>query len=247
MRTTAREKTVVKKFPQARPVADKPDSSKSTARSKLAKTHVMRRGKSRAPGDRMPAEYDIRTDAMLAEIKSEVRDLLQSIRADLSDMIVEGEVQKKESAGDATQRLGRELLRRGPDNLLEKLRRRGIESVLQGTVWRTAREVSDWRKPNAANPNAIAHQLVKSGRLFGIKHGGDTVYPDYAFETPGVPWVAMKSILEALSGYTDFQIASWFESTSAYLGGARPRELINKDPGLLLEAARMTRNGSVHG
>ena len=48
----------------------------------------------------------------------------------------------------------------------------------------------------------------------------------------------IKEILAVLEGDDPELMASWFDSTSRFLGGKRPRELVTNEPAKALAAAR---------
>ena len=48
----------------------------------------------------------------------------------------------------------------------------------------------------------------------------------------------IKDILAVLAGYDPELLAGWFDSTSRFLGGKRPRELVANEPAKALAAAR---------
>lgn len=127
------------------------------------------------------------------------------------------------------------------------LERRAIERVLQGVEWSTAAEIGARRAPGAANPHGTISRWRDSGAVFGIDHGGRKIYPAYVFDASLQPLPAVRKVLEVFKGYEPFRIAAWFESTNAFLGGRRPREVIGTDPDAVVAAARAHRVGPVHG
>lgn len=127
------------------------------------------------------------------------------------------------------------------------LEKRGIERVLQGVEWSTVAEIGARRAPGTANPHGTISRWRHAGAVFGIDHGGRKIYPAYVFDGSLQPLPAVRKVLEILEGYEPFRIAAWFESTNAFLGGRRPREVIGTDPDAVVAAARAHRVGPVHG
>lgn len=136
---------------------------------------------------------------------------------------------------------------RRPSPLAEKLRKRAVESVLQGTEWLTAKEVGARADPNAKNKYALATRLVSEKRIFAIEHAGQKHYPSYAFDPLGNPVPELRAVLDILDGYSAYRIASWFESTSSTLDGRRPREVLAERPLAVIAAARAQKEGPLHG
>jgi hypothetical protein len=134
-----------------------------------------------------------------------------------------------------------------PDPLRVKLEQRAIDAVLGGAPWLTSQEVGLKANPAAANPHAVASRWLKEGKVFAIERAGQKLFPSYAFDPLGVPHAAVKTVSTLLAGYTPFRLAAWFESTSAALAGARPRELLAQDPQAVIAAASAHAQGPLHG
>ena len=132
-------------------------------------------------------------------------------------------------------------------SLRTDLEKRAIEQVLQGAEWSTAVEIGARRAPGAANSHGTISRWRDAGAVFGIDHGGRKIYPAYVFDASLQPLPAVRKVLEVLKGCEPFRIAAWFESTNAFLGGRRPREVIGTDPDAVVAAAREHAMGPVHG
>jgi hypothetical protein len=144
-----------------------------------------------------------------------------------------------------------ELLDRLPirelDPVAERLRLRAAEAVLCGTEWLTARQLGERANPDAANKHDFANRLLHGQRIFAIQHHGQNRFPAYALDDQGQPLPAIAQVMAILEGYEPRRLASWFESTSSYLGGRRPREVIRHDPQAVVAAARAHLLGPLHG
>lgn len=136
---------------------------------------------------------------------------------------------------------------RRSDPVVQRLRQRTVDAVLQGTTWLTSREVGARARPDAANKHSPASRWLDQGRIFAIEHSGQKVFPDYAFDPLGQPIPQVREVLTILHGYPPFRLASWFESSSSRLGGRKPRELLADDPGAVIAAARAHIAGAMHG
>lgn len=133
------------------------------------------------------------------------------------------------------------------DPLEEKLQKRAIDAVLNGTAWMTSKEVGARVDPTAANKHAQASRWLREKRIFAIERANVKEFPSYAFDPLGNPVQELREILAILDGYSPFRVASWFESTSSQLDGRRPRELLGTNPAAVIEAARAHVQGPVHG
>jgi hypothetical protein len=91
-----------------------------------------------------------------------------------------------------------------------------------------------------ANPFGTVGRWKQQGRIFAIRRDGRDHFPQYALGDDFRPLPAMARVLPELSHHSSEWIAGWFESTSSFLGGARPRELIATEPERVIAAARDT-------
>lgn len=186
--------------------------------------------------------------------------LLTNIETDISNLLAEVEELSRSkqtihsvtfSPFEGTRVYVQDLVDKTPirrvDPVAERLQKKGVDAVLNGTAWLPATEVGTRADPKAVNKYALASRLLKEGRVFAIERGGRKEFPSYAFDPLGNPVPAMKEVLGILAGYSPFRLASWFESTSSQLGGRRPREILATDPDAVIAAARAQKMGPVHG
>lgn len=110
--------------------------------------------------------------------------------------------------------------------ILARMDERAHEAVLHGTQWLTAFEVEE------------LVQWEAQGLIFAIARDGEHLFPRYALGDDVRPLRVVADILVVLKEYSSEHVASWFESTSKFLGGRRPREIVAKDPQRVLAAAR---------
>lgn len=121
---------------------------------------------------------------------------------------------------------------------LARLKLRALRSVYTGTQWLTSEEVGTLGGHGKANPGAAAHRWKTKGQLFCIRQDGKDRYPRYAFADDFTPLPAVQVVLSIFEGWDPMRIASWFESTSSFLSGKRPRELIASHPQRAIESAK---------
>ena len=136
---------------------------------------------------------------------------------------------------------------REPDPLVMKLRMRTVDAVMNGTEWFKGKYVGLRADPESRNPHSLVSRWIQRGEIFFLERGGVKFFPNYIFDEIGSPLPVVKEILKVFENRSAFRIASWFESTSSALGGKRPRELVKSDPDRVLEAARDSVMGVLHG
>jgi hypothetical protein len=123
------------------------------------------------------------------------------------------------------------------------LRATAMKAILQGTEWLTAEQVGrEYGRlngnPAPANAAAVASRWKNQNEMFAIAYKGRDWYPKYAFGLDFRPLPVMRDVLAQLSGLDPWSVAAWFESTSSFLGGQRPREVIAHDGQRVLAAAQ---------
>ena len=119
-----------------------------------------------------------------------------------------------------------------------RLEAQAVRAIRQSTEWLTAAEIGDLADLGPANPIATVSRWKQQGRIFALRHGGKDHYPKYALGPDFHPLPVIKDILAVLAGYDPELLAGWFDSTSRFLGGKRPRELVANEPAKALAAAR---------
>ena len=116
-----------------------------------------------------------------------------------------------------------------------------IKAIYKGTEWLTAVQVGVLfaRQSGRAsvNPSAAASRWKNSGAIFAIEFDGRDRYPQYAFGLDFRPLREMAEIINIMKPAEPLKLAAWFESTSSFLGGHRPREVIGHDARRVVDAA----------
>lgn len=123
------------------------------------------------------------------------------------------------------------------------LRATAMKAILQGTEWLTAEQVGrEYGRlngnPAPANAAAVASRWKNQNELFAIAYKNRDWYPKYAFALDFRPLPVIRDVLAQLAGLDPWSLAAWFESTSSFLGGQRPREVIAHDGQRVLAAAQ---------
>lgn len=121
-----------------------------------------------------------------------------------------------------------------------RMRAKAVDHVMAGTRWLTVADMPSHVIPLLAG-------WLEQRRIFALEREGVQVFPRYAFDSAGEPVPVLKDVLNVLAGRSPFQIAAWFESTSAYLNAKRPREVLELDGAAVVMAAYRLAEGSVHG
>ena len=116
-----------------------------------------------------------------------------------------------------------------------------IKAVYSGTEWLTAVQVGELfarqSGRGSVNPSAAASRWKNSGAIFAIEFDGRDRYPQYAFGLDFRPLPEMAEIIRIMKPVEALRLAAWFESTSSFLGGQRPREVIAQDAKRVVDAA----------
>lgn len=121
--------------------------------------------------------------------------------------------------------------------LRNKLISRATEAVFSGAQWLTSQQVSSLVHPDTDGRQRGFSQWVANGAIFTLEREGEAVLPRYALGIDFMPLPVIKEVLAILNGWNSMSVASWFESTSSFLAGRRPRELLASDPARVIEAA----------
>lgn len=135
---------------------------------------------------------------------------------------------------------------RSVDTRLMEMQKSAAEAILLGTEWLPAIQVGRLAERSASNPAALANRWKKEGKLFSISWKGKDWYPRYAFDDVIQPRPVIAEVIRIFgSGMDPWRIAAWFESSNAWLGGLKPRELMNEPERIAAAAGR--KGGWRHG
>lgn len=110
--------------------------------------------------------------------------------------------------------------------------------LVSGDGWLTAVEVGELAHLGAGNPVATVNRWKKDRKVFAIQRDGRDYFPRYALGPDFRPLPAVAAVLKILPWQSGERLAAWFESTSSFLGGKRPREVLSSDPKWVARAAQ---------
>ena len=121
-----------------------------------------------------------------------------------------------------------------------RLEAKALRAIRHSTEWLTTAEIAALADLRPANPIGTISRWKQQRRIYALRHGGKDYYPKYALGPDFHPLPVIKEILAVLSGYDPELLAGWFDSTSRFLRGRRPRELVATEPAKVLAAALST-------
>ena len=171
-------------------------------------------------------------------VRSEIM-AMERVLPDLVSMMLERRQALSKQQRDAlVELLVSEVPMKPLDMKLAKLQARALERIYSGTPWLTAEQVGTLGKHGTANPAAAAHRWKANGQLFAIRRDGRDMYPRYALGDDFTPLPVVKRVLKTLADYDSLRVSGWFESTSSFLGGKRPREMLLSKPERVVQAAQ---------
>jgi hypothetical protein len=119
-----------------------------------------------------------------------------------------------------------------------RLEAQAHRAVLTGTQWLTAQEVAELANLGPGHPVATVNRWKQQRRIFAIRRDGRDYFPRYGLGADFRPLPALERVLKILTHYSNERLAAWFESTSGFLGGQRPREALTTDPDRVIAAAQ---------
>ena len=115
---------------------------------------------------------------------------------------------------------------------------RAYKQIFEGSEWLTAQQIAELANLGQANPVATVNRWKQDRKIFAIHRDARDYYPRYALGPDFRPLSQLAQVLRVLGSYGGERLAAWFESTSAFLGGKRPRELLRDAPQRVLDAAQ---------
>jgi hypothetical protein len=124
---------------------------------------------------------------------------------------------------------------------LDELQARAREAIWSGTQWLSTEEIVGRAPLGAQVSAALLLQWEAQARIFSLEREGRRVYPLYAFDGDFTPRPVIQEVLATLSSPRPRAAAAFFESTSRFLAGRRPRELVASEPGRVTAHARDNR------
>ncbi|AZD55516.1 hypothetical protein C4K19_3731 [Pseudomonas chlororaphis subsp. aurantiaca] len=139
-----------------------------------------------------------------------------------------------------------------PSTLLRKAKMlaKAKTEILQSNDWVTASEISDLAQFKSNNPGSQPNKWKLAGKIFALRHEAIDYFPIYGLDpAQGYrPFSGLKPIVSTLSSMKDgWGMAFWFASPNSYLGGKRPKDVLQANPEGVLDAAKEEVCGVMHG
>src|SRR6185369_3582980 len=117
------------------------------------------------------------------------------------------------------------------------LQQRGRDLIWAGCEWLTADQIRKHSGHGTAGDPPDLEQWTRDRKVFSLIRDGLEYFPAYLFDADFRPLPAVQTILKILHAHSPKGLAAWFESTSSFLGGARPREIVSAAPERAMAAA----------
>lgn len=112
------------------------------------------------------------------------------------------------------------------------------QALLEETGALSSAEVAALAGSKASNKAALANRWKQEGRIFSVTWLGAVLFPGFQFDDEGRPRPVVAEVLAVLeTRRSEWEIALWFGNATGYLGGRRPLDLLESDPGAVAQAA----------
>jgi len=121
-----------------------------------------------------------------------------------------------------------------------------LQRVYENTEWLTADKIGVLGGHGEANPSAAAHRWKTKKQIFAINRKGKDYFAAYQFDENYRPLPAVARVIEELEGFSPTRLTTWFDSSSSFLGGKRPRELLATKAELVVASAAHTHESESH-
>lgn len=118
-----------------------------------------------------------------------------------------------------------------------RLEAQAYRQILTGSEWLTAQQIGELANLGTGNPVATVNRWKKNRKIFAVHRDGRDHFPRYGLGPDFRPLPQLAEVLKVLAGYDGERLAAWFESTSSFLGGKRPREVLATDHNRVIDAA----------
>lgn len=123
----------------------------------------------------------------------------------------------------------------------EALLAKGKKRILQSGDWLPAHDLENIAHLNTADLRYEPNQWKQAGEIFTLQHEGIDYFPIYGLDpAKGYrPRSGLAPVITVLAFKKDgWGMAFWFGSSNSYLGGRMPKDVLMKDPRIVLEAAK---------
>lgn len=120
--------------------------------------------------------------------------------------------------------------------------------ILQDAQWLDAEQLSSRAGFENKNRSAGPANWKSRNKIFAISLKGKNYYPAYCLDEAAQLLPVVKEILDIFDGVkSGWSLAFWFGTSNSWLGGAKPKEVLNGSKEALLRAARAAKDGIEHG
>lgn len=118
-----------------------------------------------------------------------------------------------------------------------RLEAKAMRDIRNRTEWVTAKQISSRAALSPIDRIEVAERWREQGRLFALHIDGQDYFPMYALGTDFHPLPVIEEVLAVFAGTKAELVAAWFSSTSSFLDGMRPLELVAANPERVVAAA----------
>jgi hypothetical protein len=126
-------------------------------------------------------------------------------------------------------------MEKSTEKLAAELQAKAVRAIWAGTVWIPFGQLANL----ASVTTDTVDQWIRERKVFALELDGERYFPSYAFDSTCKPLSAVADVMRIFKDFrSDEAIAAWFESTSSFLGGARPRELVASAPERVVAGAQ---------
>lgn len=191
--------------------------------------------------------FDFTVDADLPDIEQDREAVQEALRKLAAVGLVERNDQRQKMHEELLKLFLEGVTAEPADITSIELQAKAYRQVGSGADWLTAQQICDLAGLGTGNPSATVNRWKQDRKIFAIQRLGRDLYPRYALGPDFRPLPQLTKVLAVLAHYPGEQLAAWFESTSGFLGGARPRELLASQPERVMLAAQDTVADEQHG
>ena len=118
---------------------------------------------------------------------------------------------------------------------------RAHNAVFESGEWLTAAQLAEMAGFSKKNPSAQPNKWKKEGLIFAVKQNGIDYFPAYGLDpaTKYRPYKVLADVIHVFGNKKDaWGLAYWFSSVNSFLGGARPQDILAKNPENVIAAAK---------
>lgn len=117
---------------------------------------------------------------------------------------------------------------------------KGKTRILQSGDWLTAQQVAELVPLNTELRCFLVTEWWCAGKIFALHHEGIDYFPIYAFDPAAdyKPRPGLAPVIAKLASQKEgWGMAFWFGSSNSTLGGRMPKDVLEREPEIVLDAA----------